>query len=165
MLSFSAAAFAILAIFSSLAAAAEILILWLAARALVFHPITMFREISDHVGLRPGSVMGFSRNHVGRGPLAALFHPHNNGFHLVHHLDPALPFWALPEAHTLLMAWPEYAAATHTTRYFGGEAALVRSWVGAPISASRASASARRSTLPWGESGKAATARRREGTI
>ena len=131
MLAFSMAALGLMSAGLGLQAAAEFALLWLAARALVFHPITMFREISDHVGLRPGSVMGFSRNHVGRGPLSQLFHPHNNGFHLLHHLDPALPFFALPEAHEMLMRWPAYAAATHTSRYFGGDQALVRSWVGA----------------------------------
>ena len=38
--------------------------LWVAARALVFHPITAFREISDHVGLHPGTLIGFARKLV-----------------------------------------------------------------------------------------------------
>jgi fatty acid desaturase len=130
MLAFTAAALSAMLLALGPAAPVEFLVLWLAARATVFHAITTFREISDHAGLQPGSVLGFSRNHVGRGPLAILFHPHDNGLHLVHHLDPALPFWALREAHEILMGWPAYAAATHTTRYFGGDRALVRSWVG-----------------------------------
>jgi fatty acid desaturase len=99
--------------------------LWLISRATVFHFITMFREISDHVGLKPGTLMGFSRNNTAGGIFTILFHPHNNGYHLVHHLNPGMPFHALPQAHKLLLAWPEYAAATHCDTY----AALVRSWV------------------------------------
>jgi fatty acid desaturase len=103
--------------------------LWLVARATVFHLITTFREVSDHVGLRPGTVLGFSRNHAARGLFGALFHPHNNGYHLAHHLNPGMPYHALPRLHALLLAWPDYAAAAHSHSYFRGETALVRSWV------------------------------------
>jgi len=121
--------------------------LWLISRATTFHLITTFREISDHVGLQPGTLIGFCRNQTKGGVLGALIHPHNNGYHLVHHLDPLVPFHALPRAHALLMAWPEYAAACHCRTYFAGDAALVRSWVRQAPASSRA-IKARRSTLP-----------------
>jgi fatty acid desaturase len=114
------------------------MLLWLGARASVFHFITTFREISDHVGLMPGTLLGFSRNQTAGGLLGALFHPHNNGYHLVHHLNPAMPYFALPRAHALLQrTWPEYAAAAHCQHYFSGETPLVRSWVRAAQSGDR----------------------------
>lgn len=103
--------------------------LWVVARATAFHAITAFREISDHVGLAPGSVLGFCRNHAIAGPAGQLFHPHNNGYHLLHHLAPGIPFHALPRAHALLLRWPRYAHAEQCSAYFAGKRSAVRSWV------------------------------------
>jgi len=103
--------------------------LWLVSKATVFHGITAFREISDHVGLTPGSLVGFSRNHPFQGWLGPVFHPHNNGYHLLHHLTPGIPFHAIPRAHELLESWPPYAAGEQCRSYFSGRNSAVASWV------------------------------------
>jgi fatty acid desaturase len=124
-----AAMLSLIAFASSATDALVFLALWVAARATVFHVITSFREISDHVGLLPGGLIGFSRNHPFSSAVGQVFHPHNNGYHLLHHLMPGLPFHAMPRAHALLLDWPPYATGEQCESYFLGENSAVRSWV------------------------------------
>lgn len=105
------------------------LALWLSARLLVFHPVTTFREISDHVGLEPGSVIGFTRNSPSLPVMGFFFHPHHNNYHLTHHLAPKVPFHRLAKAHRIFMEVPAYAHAHHCDRYFTGRRSLVGCWV------------------------------------
>ena len=78
------------------------LVLWLLARATAFHLITTFREMCDHFGLQPGGVFTFTRDMACHGVWRWFIHPRNNGYHLTHHLLPAVPYYRLPEAHRLL---------------------------------------------------------------
>lgn len=103
--------------------------LWLIARATLFHCITTFREMCDHYGLHPGGVFGFTRDVVCRGPWRWIIHPRNNGYHLTHHLLPAIPYYRLPEAHELLLGLPMFDERSHISRfYFRSPTAVTAAW-------------------------------------
>jgi fatty acid desaturase len=103
--------------------------LWFGARATVFHLITTFREMCDHVGLQPGCIFSFTRDVTNRGPWRWLIHPRNNGYHLTHHLCPAVPYYRLPQAHELFRQLPAYRErAVECDAYFRGDRAVTRAW-------------------------------------
>lgn len=107
--------------------------LWFGARATVFHAITTFREMCDHVGLRPGGIFSFTRDMIGHGPWRWLIHPRNNGYHLTHHLCPAVPYYRLPQAHELFQRLPTYhQRAIKCDAYFLGDRAVTRAWAPEP---------------------------------
>jgi fatty acid desaturase len=70
---------------------------------LVVLPVTRFwAEVSEHAGLDLTEDIGNSRTNIGF--LHSWFmHPHNDGYHTIHHLDSKVPFHSLPAAHNYLM--------------------------------------------------------------
>jgi fatty acid desaturase len=103
--------------------------LWFGARITVFHAITTFREMTDHYGLMPGGIFSFTREIPDHGVLSLLFHPHHNGYHLTHHLFPAVPYHQLPGLHEQLMELPEYRDRAHVCQaYANGSASAVVGW-------------------------------------
>jgi fatty acid desaturase len=105
-------------------------VIWMISKATVFHFITTFREISDHVGLVPGTLIGFTRNNPVSSIAKPFFHPHHNGYHLTHHLAQRVPFFALPEAHKLFLNCPQYVEGHHCDGYFFGKHTVVDCWTG-----------------------------------
>lgn len=116
--------------FSDLEAVAVFVGLWIFSRASVYHAIISFVIISDHVGLVPGGVMSFTRNHPSTGFLRKFVHPHFNGLHLTHHLLPAVPYHNLKKAHEALLVVPDYSNAEHCYTYFTGARSVTESWCG-----------------------------------
>lgn len=109
--------------------AVEVMVLWLLSRATFFHLITTFREMCDHFGMKPGGILSFTRDVIGSTPWRWIIHPRNNGYHLTHHLAPAVPYYLLPKAHRLFREMSLFQ--THGTvcaRYFSGAGAVTGAW-------------------------------------
>ncbi len=101
--------------------------LWLTARATVFFLITLFREMCDHFGRTSGGVFQFSRDITAKGILRYIVHPHNNGYHLTHHLLPTVPYYHLPATHQALLKLPVFQQqACICTSYLFGKQSVVR---------------------------------------
>ncbi|AME26283.1 fatty acid desaturase [Burkholderia sp. PAMC 26561] len=93
---------AVLDMFVGMHFAILFLALWIAAKASVFHAITIFREMIDHYALESGGIFRHTRETPSLGLLSVLIHPHHNGYHLTHHLFPRIPYYDLPRAHAHL---------------------------------------------------------------
>ncbi len=86
---------------------------WLVALNVVFPVMEFWSEVSDHAGVPP-TRLGWCRNNLGL--MHALFvHGHRDGYHTVHHLNPAVPGHRLAEAHGYLRkaAPPEMLLESH----------------------------------------------------
>ncbi|MBP0607657.1 MULTISPECIES: fatty acid desaturase family protein [Burkholderia] len=103
-----------------------VLVLWHLAKATTFHAITTLREMCDHYGLARGGIYSFTRDTTVARYRRWIIHPHNNGFHLTHHLLPSVPYYRLPAAQNVLSSLPSYRARGMTcTAYFFGRDAVV----------------------------------------
>ncbi|RKG95873.1 MULTISPECIES: fatty acid desaturase, partial [unclassified Corallococcus] len=102
--------------------------LWLLSKMTAYHLIKIFAEISDHIGLKPGTVLGYTRNHPSNW-VSFFLHPHHDNYHVTHHLFPRIPLANLPRMHQLLLPVSQYAEAHHCERYFRGPRSLVGSWL------------------------------------
>ncbi|NNE91226.1 MAG: fatty acid desaturase family protein [Verrucomicrobiales bacterium] len=105
----------------------EVAMWWWVARLTVYHLLMVFQELSDHQGLDPGGIFSFSRN-APLGFMAHVFHPHNSGLHLLHHLRPKIPFFNLPKADRIFLELPRYEEATRCKSYLFGLESVVKSW-------------------------------------
>lgn len=85
---------------------------WLIPYFTVFQLIGWFIDIAEHFPLMNNKIdIQMSRNRFSHPIEAFFFNAHNENYHLVHHLRPAIPFWNLPKAHKILMEDSDYADA------------------------------------------------------
>jgi fatty acid desaturase len=131
ILAWWAVVLAALALVTSIRFSLLFLALWIGAKATIFHAITTFRELTDHYGLEPGGIFSFTRDIPAHGLLSQVIHPHNNGYHLTHHLIPSIPYHRLPDAHTRLSRVATYGKrATVCDAYLHGSCAGIHGWGG-----------------------------------
>lgn len=124
-----ALAMSVLASIEGIGFAGLFLTLWLVARATAFHLITTLREMCDHFGLRGGGIFSYTRDMACHGPWRWLVHPRNNGYHLTHHLLPAIPYYRLPRSHQLFRELQGYKEKGKVNMgYFSGAGAVVNDW-------------------------------------
>jgi len=114
------AALGLIAWLAGPAFATALVILWVLSRMTTYHAIRLFAEFLDHAGLEQGTVLSFTRNLPHRGLFAACFHPHEDTYHLIHHLLPKVPHYKLAEAHSVLVGNDRYVQAHHCDAYFKG---------------------------------------------
>lgn len=123
--------------------------LWVLSKATVYHGVQAFTELCDHARLRPASILAYTRN-MPAGPLSIVLHPHNDNYHLTHHLLPSIPMQNLAKAHRRMLRNARYAGGVHCLSYFFGARSVVATWaVGRAAPAPTAPAPARIDGL-WG---------------
>ncbi|KAI0058751.1 hypothetical protein BV25DRAFT_1196009 [Artomyces pyxidatus] len=95
------------------------------ARCTVSYAVYVLREIIDHSGLPSSSVIEFTRTSPCCNAIQKILQPHDDNYHLLHHLLPRVPMGHLHELHEWLVAnVEEYERANRHTTYFSGENAL-----------------------------------------
>ena len=81
--------------------------IWLVSYLTVYKAITSFTELSDHTYGVDGDLT-YTRT-IPWSLLVAICYPHNDRFHLAHHLLAGIPTPRLNQAHKMLLGMPEYA--------------------------------------------------------
>lgn len=102
----------------------------LLARMTVYHAMRAFLEISDHGFLDPSTNINFTRTLPYNNILTFVLHPHNDNYHIAHHLFPSVPLYHLKRLHNLLLKTEIYSDAHHCQRYFFGKRSVLKSWMG-----------------------------------
>jgi fatty acid desaturase len=106
------------------------LLSWLITRITVYHSYRVLLELADHAFLNPTSLIDFTRTMPSKSPLTFFLHPHNDNYHIAHHLYPFIPLANLAKAHKILMKTDLYANAIHCEGYFWGDKSLLKSFLG-----------------------------------
>lgn len=93
------------------------LLFWVVPYFSTFFMFQYIRSVAEHYGELAYDNLLTSTRSVKPNLLERFFiAPHQVGFHLEHHLYPAVPFYNLPQLHQLLMQNPEYNSQAHITQ-------------------------------------------------
>ncbi|KAJ7340707.1 fatty acid desaturase-domain-containing protein [Mycena albidolilacea] len=100
--------------------------MWHLSRCTIMYGVYIFREILDHSGLPSDTILSFTRTSPYGTALQKFLQPHDDNFHLLHHLLPKVPMGHLYSLHSYLVKHvPEYERANRYEVYFGGEHGLL----------------------------------------
>ena len=87
---------------------------WFVPYVFVMLVFQRIRSVGEHFGLRRDHELNNARNIIGSRLEAAFINPHNVGYHLDHHLFPAVPFYNLPALHQGLSQFSQYRRWAHS---------------------------------------------------
>jgi fatty acid desaturase len=100
--------------------------LWLIPLLTVYQVILRLRGILEHANVDADDGLRNARTIVSSNPVAKfMLNPHHVGYHLEHHLYPAVPHYHLPELHRALKADGRFDTALVETSYLQALRALV----------------------------------------
>lgn len=87
-------------------------LLWHTARCTVGYGCYILRELMDHSGLPSYTILSFTRTLPGSRIFQKFLQPHDDNYHLLHHLLPNVPMTQMHGMHLWLMDHvDEYASA------------------------------------------------------
>lgn len=92
------------------------LLFWIVPYLTTFFMFQYIRSVAEHFGELAYDHLLTSTRTVKVNWLEQFFiAPHHVGYHLEHHLYPAVPFYHLPKLHALLMSHQDYSTKAHVT--------------------------------------------------
>ena len=104
--------------------------LWIVSRGTAYHVIRLCAEFLEHTGLEAKNTITFTRNLPHSTILAIMLHPHEDTYHLIHHIFMGIPHFRLKKAHLVLSKSPVYRAAHHCDSYLLGNHPALSCWLG-----------------------------------
>lgn len=93
-----------------------LLLLWFVPLITTSAIVGWFNELAEHYPLvgRYQDDLHMTRNRFSHWLEHFIFNTHAENYHLVHHMQPTIPFWNLKKAHHILYKDPEYAKWNNT---------------------------------------------------
>lgn len=104
------------AIFTSLGWGQYIILFWVVPYLTTFQIIGWFIELGEHYPLMNNKInLYMTRNRHGHWLEKLFAGMHNESYHLVHHLNPKIPFWNVAKAHKIYLQDENYAQCNRQT--------------------------------------------------